>query len=373
MHSLDLTCRLLRFNTVNPPGDEADCARFLGGLLERAGLACELAPFADKRANLIARLPGADESLAPLVLTGHLDTVPLGDAPWARDAFAGEVSRGRLYGRGASDMKSGVAAMVCAAIAVAAAGRPRRGITLLLTGGEEVGCEGAVHLCSAHAKPLGPASAMIVGEPTANAAVRGHKGALFARATAHGVTAHSSTPERGVNAIYRAARGVTRIEGLDLGPAQDDFMGAPSVNVGMIRGGLNANSVPDHAEFTIDVRSGPEPSHAAILAQLRETLGADIEAKPYIAMPAVLTAPDDPFFQIVAARAAALGGQVTEPVAAATFFSDASVFQPVFGCPTVILGPGEPSTAHQTDEWCEVEKIGQAQAIYEAVIADWCG
>lgn len=373
MDSLELTRRLLRFDTVNPPGDEAECARFLAGVLEAAGLDCELAPFAPGRANLIARLPGADAGLASLVLTGHLDTVPLGDGPWAHDPLAGEVENGRLHGRGASDMKSGVAAMACAAAAVAARGGLRRGLTLLFTGGEEMGCEGSTHLCTAHAGRLGAASAMIVGEPTANLAVRGHKGALFARAVAKGVTAHSSTPERGVNAIYRAARGVGRVETLDLGPAHDAFMGPPTVNVGTIRGGLNANSVPDHAAFTIDVRSGPEPSQRDILDQLRRALGPEIDATPYITMPAVLTAEDDPFLRIVAARAGEANGRSAEGATAATFFSDASVFQPMFRCPTVILGPGEPATAHQTDEYCEVGKIGQAQAIYEAVIADWCG
>jgi succinyl-diaminopimelate desuccinylase len=364
--SLELTRRLLRFDTVNPPGNEEACARDLGAVLEAAGLACELIAFAPGRANLVARAAGSGAGLAPLVLTGHLDVVPLGDAPWARDPFAGEIADGRLHGRGASDMKSGVAAMACAAIA-AARGPLRRGLTLLFTGGEEVGCEGAVHLCARHGARLGAASAMIVGEPTANVAVRGHKGALFTRAVARGVTAHSSMPERGVNAIYRAARGVTRIEALDLGPARDPFIGRPTVNVGTIRGGLNANSVPDRAEFTIDVRGGPEPAQDEVLDLLRRTLGEEIDAEPYIAMPAVLTAQDNPFLRLVAACA---GGH--EGAAAATYFSDASVFQPLFGCPTVILGPGEPATAHQTDEWCEVARIGEAQAIYEAVIAAWC-
>ncbi len=373
MDPVELTRRLLRFDTVNPPGDEEPCARWLGEILETNGLACELAPFAPGRANLIARLAGANTALAPLVLTGHLDTVPLGDTAWARDPFAGEIADGRLHGRGASDMKSGVAAMACAALAAAERGGLRRGVTLLLTGGEEVGCEGALHMCAAHAGSLGGASAMIVGEPTANAVVRGHKGALFARAVSQGVTAHSSTPGRGVNAIYRAARAIGRVETLDLGPARDPFMGAPSVNVGMIKGGLNANSVPDRAEFTIDVRGGPEPTHADVLDRLRRTLGEDAEAQPYISMPAVLTAADDPFLRLVQACAAAGGARTDEVAAAATYFSDASVFQPLFRCPTVILGPGEASTAHQTDEWCAVAKIGEAQAIYEAVIAAWCG
>ena len=90
---------------------------------------------------------------------------------------------------------------------------------------------------------LGTASAMLVGEPTGNQLVCGHKGALFVRARASGITAHSSTPERGVNAIYKAARAITRLERLKLPVSEDAFMGSPTLNVGMISGGLNANSV----------------------------------------------------------------------------------------------------------------------------------
>ena len=142
-----LTRRLIGFNTINPPGDEAACAQYLAELLTPAGVLVELASFAPARANLIARLEGSDPRLAPLVLTGHLDTVPLGAAPWSKAPFAAEIVGDRLYGRGASDMKSGVAAMALAFLrACSRRVRPERGVTLLLTGGEEVGCQGAVHL-----------------------------------------------------------------------------------------------------------------------------------------------------------------------------------------------------------------------------------
>lgn len=364
---VDLTRTLIGFETVNPPGDEAACAQYLAGLLQAEGLTPELHAFGERRLNLICRLPGTDASLAALVLTGHLDVVPLGAAPWTHDPFAGALEGDRLYGRGASDMKSGVAAMLRAFVAAKSRGLAR-GITLLLTGGEEVGCQGAVHLRRSEPAALGGASAMLVGEPTANRAVRGHKGALFVRATVHGVTAHSSTPELGDNAIYRAARAVLQVEDMRWPAVNGGFLGGSTINVGLIRGGLNANSVPDRAEFTLDVRSGDGLEHGQALAALSDRLGDRVELQPFIDMPPVLTADADPFFQAVS-RAAS--GRTAD--GGATFFSDASVFQPHYGCPTILLGPGEPDQAHQVDEYCHVTRLIEAEAIYGRVIDSWCG
>lgn len=370
-----LTRRLIGINTINPPGDEAPCAHYLADLLTGCGLLVEVTPFGVGRANLIARLAGRNPDLAPLVLTGHLDTVPLGAADWSKPPFSAEIVEGRLYGRGASDMKSGVAAMTLAFIRACTGGfSPERGVTLLLTGGEEVGCQGAVHLHQHEQKRLGTASAMVVGEPTGNELVRGHKGALFMRARAHGVTAHSSMPERGVNAIYKAARAITHIEKFELPRSNSSFMGNPTISVGMINGGLNANSVPDRAEFTIDVRSGPDVSHASVLEALRARLEAEVQLEPFIDMPAVFTAADHPFTSAVAQAArTVLGDRASIAARAMPFFSDASVFQPHYGCPTIILGPGEVLAAHETDEYCFVDKIHEAEEIYLRVIEAWCG
>jgi len=122
--SVELTQDLVRFNTINPPGAERACAERLASLLEGAGFAVDLVPFGDGRAQLVARIGGTTGKL-PLGFTGHLDTVPLGAQSWSADPFAAEIVDGRLYGRGSSDMKSGVAAFVaaCTALADKLAGR----------------------------------------------------------------------------------------------------------------------------------------------------------------------------------------------------------------------------------------------------------
>ncbi|MBL0952457.1 MAG: M20/M25/M40 family metallo-hydrolase, partial [Pseudomonas sp.] len=129
-----LTQDLVRFDTRNPPGDEAACMHHVSDLLQSHGFAVTLSTFGPNRLNLVAR---RGESAAP-VFTGHLDVVPLGSTPWTRDPFGGDIVEGRLYGRGSCDMKAGVAAMIAAAIA-----EPDRPVTLVLTGGEETGSNGA--------------------------------------------------------------------------------------------------------------------------------------------------------------------------------------------------------------------------------------
>ena len=120
--AVQLTRELLGFNTINPPGAEQACARHVGALLERAGFAVDYAEFAPARTSLVARIgnmSGSAKGRPPLGFTGHIDTVPLGAAAWTADAFGASMEGGKLYGRGASDMKSGVAAFVIAALGLA--------------------------------------------------------------------------------------------------------------------------------------------------------------------------------------------------------------------------------------------------------------
>ena len=112
-----LTQALVRVNTVNPPGHEDTCIEMLADLLTAAGYACRTHEFAPRRTSLVARIGSRTSKHAPLAFTGHVDVVPLGAAPWSHDPFAATIEGGRLYGRGSTDMKSGVAAFTTAAIA----------------------------------------------------------------------------------------------------------------------------------------------------------------------------------------------------------------------------------------------------------------
>ena len=142
--------------------------------------------------------------MPPIVLSGHFDTVPLGNKKWNVDPFAGQVSDGKIWGRGSSDMKGGLAAMILASISAFKISPPDGGIRLIFSAAEELGCIGIQQLARI-INGSGKASAVIVGEPTSNHPYIGHKGALYLNAVTTGITAHSSMPHLGDNAIYKAA------------------------------------------------------------------------------------------------------------------------------------------------------------------------
>ena len=369
MHaSVELTQQLIRFNTVNPPGAERPCAEHLAALLVNAGFAVELIPFGEGRAQLRARIGGASDRL-PLAFTGHLDTVPLGAQPWSADPFAANIVDGRLYGRGASDMKSGVAAFVTACIALADRLTSSPGITLLITAGEETGCTGAEALAAAGLDPVG---ALIVAEPTGNKPLVGHKGALWLEAETKGVTAHGSMPEKGINAVYKAAHAVARLEEFDFNVARHGVLGAPTLNVGTIQGGLNINSVPDRALIGIDIRTIPAQNHGQIREQLSSYLGPEVALKTLLDARSVWTDPGNPWVGEVI-RVAREVERVDDTIRAAPYFTDASALMLTLGSPpTVIIGPGELELAHQTDEYCLVSRIERATEIYSQLVRSWC-
>src|SRR5438874_5087525 len=357
---------------LDPPGNELSCILHLERILTGAGLETSLQEFAPGRANLIATV-GAVGSKLPLCFTGHVDTVPLGNASWSVDAFAGEIIDGKMYGRGSSDMKCGVAAFVAAIGNMAKELAGTSGVVLVITAGEELGCEGAFHL--ARAGILGRAGAIVVAEPTSNAALVGHKGALWLRLTLKGVTAHGSMPHLGVNAAYKAARVLTALETFQFNVAPHAYLGSPTLNVGTVHAGLNVNSVPDLAEIGIDIRSIPGLDHSRIQEHLRAELGEDISLEPTVDLGAVWSDPSSSWikevYQIVCDVTGEDGG--SEP-RTAPYFTDASALAPAFGNPpTIILGPGEAAKAHQTDEYCSVERIRDASDVYSRLAARWAG
>jgi succinyl-diaminopimelate desuccinylase len=365
-----LTRDLLRIDTVNPPGRERECARHVGALLEGWGFRVDYHEFADARTSVIARAGGSD-SKPPLCLTGHTDTVALGVAAWTRDPFTGETDGDRLYGRGSSDMKAGIAAILLAARNVAKKLPGTPGVVLVFTAAEEGGCIGSQHL--ARTRLLGRAGALVVGEPTANYPFVGHKGSLKFYAKFRGVSAHGSMPELGVNAIYKAAQAVAKLEGFDFGVKPHPVMGGPTLNVGTFEGGQGVNMVPDEARIGVDVRTVAGMDHEALLSRLKDLLGKDAELEVFSDMNAVWTEPQQEWVQRVFEIAGSVLG--ARPSAkTASYNTDAGNLLKVYsGAPTVVLGPGEPQLAHQTDEYCSMARVRESVAIYEAIIRDWCG
>lgn len=368
-YAVELTRALVRIDTVNPPGNEARAIGLVRAELEPLGFRCAEAPLGPGRSSLVARAGGTGRVLA---FTGHVDTVPLGSRAWSVDPFGGAIIDGRLYGRGSSDMKSGVAAFVAAARDYGRRDEGESGLLLVITAGEETGCDGARSVAET-AGLLGTADALLIGEPTANVPLVGHKGALWLEAAAEGVTAHGSMPQNGVNAVVKAAELVMRLQDFDFNHMRHPVLGAPTLSIGTFHGGININSVPDRAVVSLDIRTLPGQSHDELRAQMSAFLGAETRVSTLLDLPAIWTAPEHPWVRRVCALAHHIAGVGGEPQGVC-YFTDGSVLAAALGAPpAMILGPGEPDLAHQTDEYCRVDRIYEATALYAAILRDWYG
>lgn len=364
---IELARRLVRTDTMNPPGNEFRLAELLAGILEEAGFAVTAHELAAGRPSLVARR--GEEPF--LCLTGHMDTVPADPEQWSCDPLGGEIAEGNLYGLGASDMKSGLAALVTAACQ--AAGRPwqRGGLVLVLTAAEETGCQGAEHLAGLGV--LGRAEALLIAEPTGMEPLVGHKGAMWVQAMARGKAAHGSRPQEGVNAIYKAARAITRIADYTPSAPPHPILGPSTISVGTIQGGVKTNVVPAQASFSLDVRTIPGQETEALLGELAEALGPEVEISAWKATEPLLSDPADPWVQEVMALVARLSDRAPQGEArGASYFTDgAALYRAMGRPPALILGPGH--MAHQADEHCPLVEIELAARAYGEVIRSWLG
>jgi succinyl-diaminopimelate desuccinylase len=353
---------------MQPDGNEQECADFLEGLLKKQGFKTAQYCFDEKRPTLVAVLEGTGEK-PPICFGGHIDTVPLGETNWEHDPF-GEIDGDKLYGRGATDMKSGIAAAVSAAVSMIEVKERKGDIKLICTAGEEFGCKGSLHVAGIP-ETIGAAGALVVPEPTSNRPVCCHRGALWVRVSVKGKTAHGALPHLGDNAIYKAVDIITCVKDLDFNVSAHPMLGIPTVNIGMIKGGQNINSVPDHASFTMDIRTVPGQSHTGILSLIRETAGQEILIETLTDLAPVETDPEHPWMQNVKGIAERIL-KVDLQFESKQVFTDAAALTPGFdNCPTLILGPGEQGMCHVTDEYCLISRIEQAVEIYTQIMKEW--
>ena len=318
--TVELLQRLIRFNTVNPPGNEAAAQEYLRDLLEAAGFECELLAAVQGRPNLVARMRGASHG-PTLALLGHVDTVLAHPDEWSVDPWAGELRDGCVWGRGAIDMKSQVAAEVAAALALAEEGwRPQAGeLLLVFTCDEETGAvAGAQWLCREHPERV---RADFVVNEGGGQVIRfdgrrvygvclGEKGVFRFRLTAHGRAGHASVPRVGDNALVRLGRAVTRLGdgrpppappeetlrllealGLDAGDPDaallelsrtDQRLAAlvePLLGVSfaptILQAGDKINVIPARAELDVDCRVPPGLGERHVREALSAVLGED--------------------------------------------------------------------------------------------------
>lgn len=341
-------------------------------VLDGAGVPHQRFPTADgTRANLVARI-GPDVP-GGVVLTGHTDCVPVTGQPWSVDPFAVTEADGRLYGRGVTDMK-GFLAAVLAMVPAAAAADLVRPLLLVLTYDEELGTVGAPDAVAALLATQPRPEAVIVGEPTDLEVVTAHKGVRSFTTTVTGRDGHSSKPHLAANAVTAVARIATFID--DLAAAQaaevvDDRFDPPhtTFNVATLAGGQAINIVPRRAQVQWEYRPIPaddsEALHdrvrafaeAEVLPRLRAHLDVgDIEWRSE-AVARALTAEQDGVAEALARSLTGYDG----PSRTVPFATDGGHFQAA-GLSTVVCGPGSIDQAHQPDEWIEVAQLTACEA-----------
>jgi succinyl-diaminopimelate desuccinylase len=369
----DAAVRLLtdcvRLQTVNPPGNEKLAADWLATQLGDMGLNPIVQDIGDNRANVTAVLPGSGEKPA-LVFNGHLDVVPVGETPWMYDPFAGVHVDGRLYGRGTSDMKSGLVAMMLAVEALRRADVHLKG-DLILSGvaDEESTALGAKAWVEAGG--LRGVGAIVIGEPTDLEVYIAEKGACWLEITTYGKTAHGSMPELGVNAVMHMTAALNALTRLSLPYQPHPLFDKPTMNVGTIVGGNKTNVVPDRCTVTIDMRTLPGMRHEDVIQDIRRTLDGLREAIPHFSYEMrviaerapVASSPEAPIVETLLTILEGLGRRQT-PKATPGYATDASVFQPASGAPFLIFGPGIPQLAHQPNEYVEIATFLQAIEVY---------
>lgn len=361
-----LLAQLVSIPSVNPQGDpgvevpgEAACAAFLGEYLDGLGADVSIEDVVPGRPNVVGKFP-SDRAGKPVVLFApHTDTVSV--VGMTIDPFAAEVRSGRLYGRGASDTKGPMAAML-AALAARADAIPSLPVEVWFAGlmGEEAGQLGA-HALAAACRP----DFVVVGEPTGLGIVHAHKGAMWMQVEAAGRAAHASTPELGDNAIYKMIEPL-RVLHDDVLPMldaiRDPVLGSPTLSVNVLRGGSKTNIVPDRCTCEIDIRTVPAmdiDGFARDVAARLESVSPGVAVTVQTAA-ALNTRPEGVFFDCLIEAGA--------PLATAPWFCDAAVFGQL-GVPAVAVGPGHIAQAHTADEFIALDDL-EAGAEYFARFLD---
>jgi succinyl-diaminopimelate desuccinylase len=363
-------CRdLLKFKSVNPPGDEMAAAEYISEVMAKAGLEAEVVRHSPTRASALVRLRGSGKAPA-LLFSGHLDTVPVGAEAWVHEPFSGEVAEGKIWGRGAADMKGGVAALMAAMKILAEACLPLKGdVILAATAGEEINSLGATVIASR--KDLGPVQAVLIPEPSANELFIAEKGAFWVELVTQGKTAHGSMPDLGRNAVLMMVRLIEAFEKLEIPFQPHPLLDGFSRSVNTIAGGVKTNVVPDACTAAIDMRTVPGQDHQAILRQI-EGLIADLGRKiPDFRASAKIINDRAPVETPAENPAVGLFSEVIReatgrsPLPKGTrYFTDGVVLAPALKAPLLICGPGAPGLAHQPNEHLEIDKLLESVRIY---------
>jgi acetylornithine deacetylase/succinyl-diaminopimelate desuccinylase family protein len=363
-----VTCQLLQATGQNPPGEEAATVAVLAAAARELGLDVVTSPVEPGRDNVSITLAGGNGP--GLLILGHTDVVPVGDG-WTTDPYGGIVRDGRIYGRGASDMKGGLAAALVALAALRGAGLSGPVELAAVVDEEETGKGIRTYVENARSPAF---LGCITAEPTDLQTIIAARGDSYLRVAIHGRACHAGNPDDGANAIYGAAAVVTEIERLHAELAADPhpLLGPATWSVGQINGGTGGSIVPSDCVIVVDRRLLPGESTAAVLDDLRarvaalrlEDRGLSVELAMPMEMPAFETAADADLVRVVEAARVDAGGPDL-PLAGWTAACDGGYVARDLGVPVVVLGPGSVTThAHRADESVPIAELVTAARAY---------
>jgi acetylornithine deacetylase/succinyl-diaminopimelate desuccinylase family protein len=365
---------LVSIPSVNPMGRpligpwvcEARMTDYLERFFGDLGVRCERQTIAPGRDNLLAHYE-APQGRRLLLFDAHQDTVPTDGM--TIDPFNPLIEGDRLFGRGACDIKGGMAAML-SAFARLVRERPRGSASVIMacTVDEEFTHKGSSHLAESRLE----ADLAIVAEPTKLDIVNCHKGAVRWKIRTHGVACHSSTPHLGENAIYHMARVVTALAeyASELSKSKPDpVLGPPSLSVGRIEGGQSVNVVPDWSEIEVDRRVVPGETPLECPARALEFVservgGLDrvVSLPPWINLPALSWNGPDEWISAIRGEVARMTGRIPL-VTGVPYGTDAGPLGAA-GLPCLVFGPGDIAQAHTKDEWVDLAEVRTAAALY---------
>lgn len=366
--------QLIQTDTAN--GHEAAVAALIAAKLAEHGIPSTQLEYAPGRNNLIAEL-NPDAPGKTLCLSGHQDTVALGDPDkWTDAPLSAAVHDGVLYGRGAADMKSGLAAMVFALIRLHDAGFAGH-VKFLATIGEEYGAMGARQLTQAgYANDI---DGLVIGEPTLPQLIYGHCGSLNYKVIAHGKSVHSSMPQDGVNAVSLLTDFiVAERTAFDDAPA-DPVLGPLVHSVTVVRGGEQVNTIPDYAELAGNIRPIPTFNNDQVIARLQSLCrelsaqsDGQLEFELTHSFVPVVTSTDSPLVKAADAAITAVTGAPAKHdiIHGATDASEFVLSGREFD--TVIYGPGAWDAAHMIDESVRLTDFADAITTYVKIAEAFC-
>ncbi len=372
--ALSVLKMLVETNTTNPPGNERQLAERIKALLDGSAAESRIVLCGEGRASLVSRIVGAGKE-PPLILCGHMDTVPFGNLElWSFPTDRLTQEDDLLYGRGTSDMKSGLAAMLCAfRMAAQRKDSPKGDIYLALTADEETSGLGAETIAAE--LPL-QGGIIYIAEPTDNAVGICSKGALWIRLRVQGRTAHGAYPEKGINAVDVAYEAYTNIRRY-VEAFHHTLLGHATCTISGISGGIKENMVADQCMMTLDIRTIPNLSNKDVLQQGKRICdevcavhtGAVIHLDVLNDRSPVAIDAEESMVKVFDEIVHKCTGKI--PVhKGINFFSDASIF--IRYCPDIKciqFGPGRDDCAHIADEYVEMNNYLDSIDCYNELLS----